>query len=82
MRCLWFDFLRYFNDGEPSSQEIDWVLDKFFRHEAFELSDRIIDILIARDSGMSLEEIAQSRGLTRERVRQCLLKACRIARQL
>ena len=72
---LYFDFLRYFNDGVPSEKECYWASTKTIR-----LSPNAKIAVFAYANGRSLEEIAEAQNVTRERIRQYLMKACRTAR--
>ena len=79
MRRLYLKFLRLFNRGEPSVTEVQYVLLTSHRlTDEMSLSRMRVAIILCRYSiGESLEHIADVYGVTRERIRQTIRKACR-----
>lgn len=82
LRFFYFDLLRRFRDNEPSLQELNWAWNKLFRRKNGITNVLIMTSLSYRCEGFTLEEIADRQGVTRERIRQHILKACRMAREL
>ena len=76
---LYFDFLRYFNDGDPSMKEVSWATSKL---TVDDISYKIVISMIYYEIGNSLERIADAQKVTRERIRQHILKGCSVARRL
>jgi len=76
MKHLYFWFLRKLNDGVPSRVECEWALSKHMPY-----SDGIAHAIKCYVAGLTLEQVADLLGVTRERIRQYLLKGCRDARK-
>ena len=81
MRKLYFAFLRWRNDGEPSREEVQHLLKTHYRFEANMLSTqrRRAMILNYYTMGYTLTDLAREFKCTRERVRQIIRKAVRDA---
>ena len=69
---LYFKLLRKLNDGVPSTTEVVFVL----RTKDIK-NTKILQSMAMYSVGASLEEIATFQDVTRERIRQHLLKGCR-----
>lgn len=80
LRFFYFDILRKFNDDLPSKKELEWVYIHIYLN-GIKLSPRISDALTDVVHDHTLEDAAKNQNVTRERIRQYLLKACRIARE-
>lgn len=75
LKRLYYRLYRHFNDHMPCRQEVVEALK--YRHTAN------IDIALNYySSGYTLEEIARALGVTRERVRQLILKGCRKPKEI
>lgn len=78
-----FKLLRKFNDGIPTRMEVRRSLKFIYHHVGIiytsGLSDRILNMMNDYIAGDDLSKVGKSHGVTRERVRQCLIKGCRVS---
>lgn len=79
MKKLIFPILRYFNDGEPSRSEARHVLLTYYKPETIttKVRNSVRQILWLYAYGWSVDDIAKTGSVTRERARQMIRKACR-----
>lgn len=77
---LFFNFLRRFNNYDPTRWEVRYCV-KIIKsyNDYIPLTTRIQRMMEEYAAGYELEEIAQIHSIPRERVRQCLMKGCRVA---
>lgn len=79
-RFLCFDLYRVFNNGMPSVGEVTHALNMLADTQISQtVYDALIDYYV---TGGRLDSIAITRRTTRERQRQLVLKACRLARDV
>ena len=71
-RKFYYRLLRKFNDDIPTRTEVEYNLD--IKHK---LNSQIYLAMFRYSCGQEIEEIADRLNITRERVRQYLLKGCR-----
>jgi predicted DNA-binding protein YlxM (UPF0122 family) len=79
LRNLFFNLLA--RDGVPSRIEALYFTRKFTTVGHTYFTQRIHEVMSRYGNGESLEEIAKSWAVTRERIRQILMKGCRQGRQ-
>ena len=77
MRHLFYSLLRKLNDGVPSRSEVLWAVKKLGEHGVSSGIYSGMQLYLLLD----MEEAADELDITRERLRQYLMKGCRVARQ-
>jgi hypothetical protein len=77
-----FSILRGLNDGWPTQMEVRYCLKLVGDRTDVGLSDRIMRMMWAYVNGIEVPVIRDLHGVTYERVRQCLLKGCRVAHDI
>jgi DNA-directed RNA polymerase sigma subunit (sigma70/sigma32) len=77
MRKLYFAFLQWLNDGEPSRQEVQHLLKTHYRFYATRSNNQRKRAMILNyyAMGYTPTDIAKAFKCTRERVRQIIRKA-------
>jgi len=77
---FYFDLLRLMNDGLPSIAEVTHALNTLAGERMSQtIYDAATDYYV---TGGKLDSIARTRHTTRERQRQLILKACKMARDV
>ena len=72
---FWLYRKRY--DGVPSRKEVDWALCTYAMH----MGRHVENAMIAYSIGLDIDDIAWTMNVPRERIRQLILKGCRLARK-
>jgi hypothetical protein len=70
------------NNDYPTEIEVRYCLKLIGCKEDVGLSTRIMSMMWGYVNGLPLETIQKTHGCTFERVRQCLIKGCKIAYEL
>lgn len=76
---IFFAILRKLNNDIPTRWEVRTCLMTINGRTDLGLSDRIMDMMWIYVNGRELEHIRDFHGVSYERVRQCLMRGCKIA---
>lgn len=79
---IFFLILRKINYDIPTELEVRYCLKLIGGRTDIGLSDRIIRMMWGYVNGIEFEHMQKLHGCTWERIRQCLIKGCKIAYSL
>ena len=72
-----FKLLRMINNDIPTEWEAAYCFQRLQKNNDNGISDRIEEMMAQYIDGYDIPQIAVFHGVTYERVRQCLIKACK-----